>query len=157
MKFRSALILLALATPASLALADTASLSDPSTLPKISCTEFRYSATFLKRYPKAPAGCLEGRVLNGKKYAKFNGRVYLVSDKFITVSLLNVAGDPTSTFSFKAPADAEMYVNGKAEKISELKKDEVITFWVPEGRLEAKSLPASTASSWRVLPPQPSK
>jgi hypothetical protein len=157
MKFRSVLLLGALALPASIALADTPSLSDPSSLPKVSCSEFHYSASFLQRYPKAPAACVDGRVYKGVKYAQFNAKVYLASPEFITVELLNVAGDTTSTFSFKPPAGAPVTVNGKVEKFSDLQPGDKITFWVTEKGLSAKSQPASTEHSWRVLPPQPSK
>jgi len=154
MKIRSALLLAALTVSASIALADTPSLSDPDSLPKVSCTEFAYSPAFLKKYPKAPAACQEGRVLNGVKYAKFTAKVFLVTPEFTTVQLLNVSGDPTTTFSFKAPASATMLINGKSTKMSDLKTGDQISFWVPEKRLAAQSLPGPTHESWRVLPPQ---
>ncbi len=153
MKFRSCLLLAALALPASVALA-AAALSDPDTLPKVSCTEFTYSSTFLARYPKAPAACQEGRVANGVKYAKFNAKVYLANPDFITVQLLNVAGDMISTFSFKPAAGAKITVNGKAEAFSDLKVGDPITFWLPEKSLKARALPGPTKDAWRVLPPQ---
>ena len=152
MSFRSVLILAALAAPASLALADTP-LSDPDSLPKVSCDAFNYSPAFLKRYPKAPAACIEGRVANGIKYAKFNAKVYLNGPDVTTVNLLNVAGDTTSTFSFKAPAGAKVIVNGKPEAVADLKPGETISFWVPEKRLEAHALPSQTDARWSVRPP----
>jgi hypothetical protein len=155
MRFRTALMVLSLAVPASVALADAPSLSDPDSLPKISCTQFTYSSAFLHKYPKAPAGCLEGRVFKGHKYAKFNAKVYLIGPDFTTVQLLNVAGDTTSTFSFKAPAGAQVVVNGKPEPIEQLKEGDQITFWVPQGRMSAQSLPGPTNAAWRVMPPQP--
>ncbi len=153
MKFRTCMLLAALALPASVALADTA-LSDPDSLPKVSCTEFTYSATFLSRYPKAPAACQEGRVVNGVKYAKFNAKVYLTSPDFITVQLLNVAGDMITTFSFKPAPGAQIVVNGKPEGFADLKAGDAITFWLPEKSLKARALPGPTKQAWRVLPPQ---
>jgi hypothetical protein len=156
MSFRSTLILAVLAMPASVALADTSALSDPESLPKVPCTNFRYSAAFLKLYPRAPAACVEGRDLNGVKYAKFNARVFLNGPDFTTVSLLNVAGTPLSTFSFRASPNAQVAVNGTPKPISQLRPNDQITFWVPEGKLEAHSMPSPTDESWRVLPPQSS-
>ena len=153
MKVSSCLLFAALALPASLALADPA-LSDPNALPKVSCTEFTYSATFLQRYPRAPAACQEGRVVNGVKYAKFNAKVYLASPQFITVQLLNVAGDMISTFSFKPAPGAQISINGKPEGFSELKPGDPLTFWLPEKSLKARALPGPTKEAWRVLPPQ---
>jgi hypothetical protein len=153
MKFRPCVLIAALALPASVALADPA-LSDPDSLPKVSCTEFTYSATFLSRYPKAPAACQEGRVVKGVKYAKFNAKVYLANPDFITVQLLNVAGDMISTFSFKPGPGAQIVVNGKPEGFSDLKPGDAITFWLPEKSLKARALPGPTKQAWRVLPPQ---
>ena len=153
MKFRTLMLLAALALPASVALADPA-LSDPASLPKVSCTEFTYSATFLSRYPKAPAACQEGRVVKGVKYAKFNAKVYLANPDFITVQLLNVAGDMISTFSFKPAPGAQIVVNGKSEGFGDLKPGDAITFWLPEKSLKARALPGPTKQAWRVLPPQ---
>jgi hypothetical protein len=155
MRFRTALIALSLALPASIALADAPSLSNPDSLPKITCDQFTYSSAFLKKYPKAPAGCLEGRVYKGHKYAKFNAKVYLTGPDFTTVQLLNVAGDTTSTFSFKAPAGAQVVVNGTPEPIEQLKVGDQITFWVPQRRMAAQSLPGPTNQAWRVMPPAP--
>jgi len=152
MSFRSVLILAALAVPASVTLADTP-LSDPDSLPKVSCTAIHYSNAFLAKYPKAPAACLEGRVANGETYGKFNAKVYLNSDGITTVNLLNVSGDPVTTFSFKAKPGAQVVVNGKPEAISDLKPGEQISFWVSEKRMSAAAMPGATAESWRVVPP----
>jgi len=154
MSFRSVVILAALAAPASLALA-ASPLSDPDSLPKVSCMSIHYSAAFLKKYPKAPAACLEGRVANGETYGKFNAKVFLNGgdDGVTTVQLLNVSGDPVTTFSFKAKPGAQVQVNGKPEAISDLKPGEQITFWVSEKRMSAVALPGATADSWRVMPP----
>ena len=95
-------VLIALALPLSIgiAMADDKMASDE----KIACTEVKYSAEFLAKYPDAPAACLEAVEKGGKRYAKFNARIYLNSADRTTVELLNVRGDRLSTFSFK-PAE----------------------------------------------------
>ena len=152
MKSRSVLFFVMLTAPAALAFADT-SLTDPDSLPKISCGEVKYSQAFLKRYPKAPAACLEGRVANGVKYAKFDAEVYLNGD-VTTVNALNVAGDTAFTFSFKAAPGAKVLMkDGKSKAVTDLKKGEVITFWVPENTIEAHALPSATEATWQMMPP----
>ena len=121
---------------------------------KIDCAEVKYSAEFLAKYADAPAACLEGRDIDGKRYAKFNARVYLNSADRTTVELLNVRGDRLSTFSFKPAADAGVNIEGKKVKFTDLKKGETISFWVSEDRLTASELPGSTEESWAVLPPE---
>ena len=120
---------------------------------KIACSELKYSSEFLAKYPDAPAACVEGRELNGKRYAKFKAKVYLNSADRTTVELLNVKGDPLSTFSFKPAADAGVNIDGKKTKFTDLKAGEKISFWVSEDRMTAQEQPGSTEDSWAVLPP----
>lgn len=83
--------------------------------------------------------------------------MYLANPDFTTVELLNVRGDPLSTFSFKPGADQKIKINGKDTKFSDLRAGEKITFWVSEVRMPAHELPGSTEDSWAVLPPLPKK
>jgi hypothetical protein len=121
---------------------------------QIACTEVKYSSEFLAKYPQAPAACLEARDIDGKRYAKFNARVFLNSADRTTVELLNVKGDRLSTFSFKPAPEAGVTINGKKTKFTDLKKGETISFWVSGDRLTASELPGATDDSWAVLPPQ---
>ena len=151
-KFLGALVAAALATPLAIgtALANEAAASDA----KIACSEVKYSAEFLKKYPDAPAACIEAVEKEGKRYAKFQARVYLNSADRTTVELLNTRGDRLSTFSFKPGPDAAVDIDGKKTKFTDLKKGEKISFYVSEDRLTASELPGSTEESWAVLPPQ---
>ena len=121
---------------------------------KIACSEVKYSSEFLAKYPDAPAACLEAIEKGGKRYAKFNARVFLNSADRTTVELLNTRGDRLSTFSFKPAADAGVNINGEKVKFTDLKKGEKISFWVSEDRLQASEMPGDTHESWSVLPPQ---
>jgi hypothetical protein len=121
---------------------------------QIACSEVKYSSEFLAKYPQAPAACLEARDIDGKRYAKFNARVFLNSADRTTVELLNVKGDRLSTFSFKPAPDAGVTINDKKVKFTDLKKGETISFWVSGDRLTAHEQPGSTEESWAVLPPQ---
>ena len=81
--------------------------------------------------------------------------MFLNSPDRTTVELLNVKGDPLTTFSFKPGPDAAVKVEGKKKNFADLRKGEKITFWVSEDRMTAQELPTSTAESWAVLPPAP--
>ncbi len=142
----------ALALPLAIGQAFAADEMDEGT--KIACSEMKYSAEFLARYPDAPAACLEAVDKGGKRYAKFNAKVYLNSKDRTTVELLNVRGDRLSSFSFKPAPDAGVMIDGKKTKFTDLNKGEKITFWVSEDRMTASELPESTEESWAVLPPQ---
>jgi hypothetical protein len=120
---------------------------------KIPCSEVKYSAEFLEKYPHAPAACIEAIEKEGKRYAKFTARVFLNSADRTTVELLNVRGDPLTTFSFKPAPDAGVMIDGKKTKFTDLKKGEKISFYVSADRLTASELPGATEDSWAVLPP----
>ena len=151
-KTTGALVGAALALPLTIGIALAASpmASDK----KIACSEVKYSAEFLKKYPDAPAACIEAIEKDGKRYAKFTARVYLNSKDRTTVELLNTRGDRLSTFSFKPSAEGGVHINDKLVKFHDLKPGEKISFYVSEDRLTASELPGDTHDSWSVLPPQ---
>lgn len=151
-KTYGALVGAALALPFAIG---TALAADPMASDhKIACSEVKYSSEFLKKYPDAPAACLEAVEKGGKRYAKFTARVYLTGEDRTTVELLNTRGDRLSTFSFKPNPDASVDMDGKKVHFHDLKVGEKITFWVSEDRLTATELPGSTEESWSVLPPK---
>ena len=120
MRIQSVLVAFALSVPLTCVWA--ADTPDPDSLPKVACKGFQYSQEFLAKYPKAPAGCLEGRTYKGVNYAKFSAQVTKVSSSGVTVQLLNVAGSPITPLTIK-PADAKSFilVNGKQTHITDLK------------------------------------
>jgi hypothetical protein len=153
MKMRTGIV--GLAFIAALSVAWGAKPVDPASLPKISCADIHFSKAFLERYPQAPAACIEGRAdAGGSHYAKFNAKVYLNSADRTTVQLLDSKGDTKTTFSFKPKKNASITYNGNKIRIQDLKQGDQISFWVPEAKLTAGTLPAASAQSWTVLPPQ---
>jgi hypothetical protein len=149
----SAVLLTALVLPLSIGAAYAAKPIDPSKLPKVECSALKFSEAFLSKYPKAPAACLEAREHNGKRYAKFDAKVYITGPEITTVTLINPKGESVDTFSIKPGPDQMIKINGKPTKFSKLQVGEKITFWVSEDRMEAAELPGSTETSWAVLPP----
>jgi hypothetical protein len=123
---------------------------DPNSLPKVSCSDFKYSEAFLAKYPKAPAACLEGRTYKGVNYAKFNAKVTKVSSSGVTVQLLDVGGSPISPLTIK-PADQKAFilVDGKQTKATDLNQGDSVTFWVPQSRMQVDAVPSQ--SHWIVL------
>jgi|SRR5215472_1972778 len=155
MKVQSFLVALAFTAPLTGAWAEN---PDPNSLPKVSCSDFKYSPEFLAKYPKAPAACVEGRTYNGVSYAKFNAKVTKVTSSGVTVDVLDVAGSPVSPLIIK-PTDKEasILVDGKQTRMTDLNPGDSVTFWVPQSRMEAHALPAQTTSHWIVLAQAPTK
>src|SRR5215469_17146921 len=155
MRMQSVLVALALSAPLSGVCADA---PDPNSLPKVSCSDFKYSEAFLAKYPKAPAACVEGRTYKGINYAKFNAKVSKVSSSGVTVDVLDAGGNPVTPLTIK-PTDekASVLVNGKQTRMTDLNPGDSITFWVPQSRMEVNALPAQAASHWIVLAQAPTK
>ena len=154
MRIQRVLVAFALSAPLTGVWADT---PDPNSLPKVSCSDFKYSEAFLAKYPKAPAACVEGRTYKGINYAKFNGKVTKVSSNSVTMDVLNSVGTPITPLTIQ-PADQKAFivVNGKQTKITDLNQGDAVTFWVPQSRLEVNPLPSATSSHWNVLAEAPS-
>jgi hypothetical protein len=123
--------LLAIALPA-VAFAATASAAIEA--PKESCSNIEWSPAFLKDYPKAPAACREVTVMDGVKYAKFNGKVSKVGENFVQVEVSDVADIPISTIAFQVGVGGRVTMGDKVEKVKDLKLGDLLTFWVREGQ-----------------------
>jgi hypothetical protein len=107
---------------------------DPDKLPKVGCSELTFSHAFLSKYPKAPAACQEARVYQGKRYAKFSGKVSKKDESSISVQVNNVAGDAIDTLNVKPSTAATVIINGERVKLADLKAGDPITIWVAETR-----------------------
>jgi hypothetical protein len=147
------LLLAAIALPLSIGAAHAAKRVDPDKLPQVACSDIKFGAAFLAKYPQAPAACLDGRVYDGKRYAKFQAKVYISDPAFMTVQMLDTAGATVTTFSFKPGPDQGVHVNGQLRKFHDMAVGDVITIWVSEDRTDAQELPGSTTNSWAMLPP----
>jgi hypothetical protein len=101
---------------------------------KESCSNIQWSPAFLKEYPKAPAACREVTVKDGIKYAKFNGKVSKVGGGFVQVEVSDVADIPISTIAFQIGVGGKITIDGKIERVRDLKVADQLTFWVREGQ-----------------------
>jgi hypothetical protein len=126
---------------------------DPEKLPQVACSDVKFSAAFLAKWPKAPSACQDARVYKGVTYAKFQAKVYISSPQFMTVNIIDSAGNVVTTASFKPGPNQGVHVNGKLEKFHDMSVGETLTFWVSQNRTDASELPGSTANKWALLPP----
>ena len=121
----------------------------------IPCSSLTFSQSFLAKYPDAPAACIEARTYHGKKYAKFDGKVYIMSGDSMTVQVNNVAGNVLTAVTVKPNATATLMVNGKAEKFSDLKVGDPISIWISQDRWNFYSSPGHHSGT--VVAPAPTK
>lgn len=144
-------LLIALTFP--LSIGSSFAAVDPDKLPQVPCSSLHFGAAFLAKYPKAPEACQDARVYKGKRYAKFEAKVYISSPQFMTIQMLDSTGATVTTFSFKPGPDQGVHMNGQLRKFHDMAVGEKLTIWVSEKRMAASELPGSTTQSWALLPP----
>jgi hypothetical protein len=144
-------LLIALTFP--LSIGSSFAAVDPDKLPQVPCSSLHFGAAFLAKYPKAPEACQDARVYKGKRYAKFEAKVYISSPQFMTIQMLDASGATVTTFSFKPAPEQGVHMNGQLRKFHDMAVGEKLTIWVSEKRMTASELPGSTAQSWALLPP----
>src|SRR3984957_3727852 len=144
-------LLIALTFP--LSISSSFAAVDPDKLPQVPCSSLHFGAAFLAKYPKAPEACQDARVYKGKRYAKFEAKVYISSPKFMTVQMLDSTGATVTTFSFKPGPDQGVHMNGQLRKFHDMAFGELQTMCGSEYRTTAEDLPASTEDAWAMHPP----
>jgi hypothetical protein len=60
------IVLVVLSLPLSIELVIAAPQADPEKLPMVACSDLKWNAEFLAKYPKAPAACQEARVYKAR-------------------------------------------------------------------------------------------
>ena len=111
------------------------------------CTTIVLDQQFLKAYPEAPAACQGVAVKNGINKVHYQAKVTDISKDVVTLTFLNAYKDPVTNgrpLKFTPPKELELSVNGKKERASDLKKGDVLDFWVPEKMVGFNANPDST-------------
>ncbi len=141
----------AAAAIACIAVAGTATAAAPAHKVVGKCVDIQWSADLLKKYPRAPAKCLDVVEKDGKKYARFMAKVVKVKPDAVTIKFLNVAGTPGSPVVITPTADALVNVGDQKLPYAKLKKGEKLTFYVPELTVGVISDPADAAMASILL------
>ena len=111
---------------------------NPDTLPRVECSSLRYSEDFLKKYPTAPAACLEARVYKGQTYMKVKAKVYVREQPMLSVDLMDPYGNTLGSVLVRKPQSLRVLVNGKEVDAFDLHRDEAVTIWVPQSMFDAQ-------------------
>lgn len=112
------------------------------------CSAVTFHQDFLRAYPNAPAACRGVVEKSGAKRVHFVARVSDNTAGKVSLQFLNARNEPLSNSNslvFTPRPDLNLSVNGKPKKVSELKRGDVLDFWVPEGRLGIITDPTSDA------------
>lgn len=116
------------------------------------CDDVEWSAEMQERYPDIDAACQSVEERNGKKYVRFEGTVRSAS-----ASELDVNFKGGGRVQMDPPEGTKIYMNGKQIPVSDLRRGDRLTFYVPEDRMTAQFYPdeqlANTQESQAVNVP----
>jgi hypothetical protein len=101
------------------------------------CVGVVFNQEFIGNFPQAPAACQDVVERNGTKKIHFQARVAQTSRDGVTLDFMNAFGNPLpgKPLAFNPPPDLDLTVNGNRVKASQLKRGDVLDFWVPENML----------------------
>ncbi len=137
---------------AAFAAAASAAQMAPAPGPSNDCASVVWNPSFLRELPKAAAACRDVTVKGGAKYARFMGTVSKVGTHYVQVAISDVAGIPISMIAFEIGDGGRITLNGKVEKVADLKLGDQLTFWVHEG--EFGVMPTLTDKTMQIIKPE---
>jgi len=148
MTLSSIAVTVAAVTSGAFAAGETAPMAPAA---KETCSNIKWSPTFLTDFPKAAAACQDVTVRDGVKYAKFDGKVSKVGGDFVQVAIADDAGLPISTIAFQIGVGGRITLGDKVEKVKDLKVGDQLTFWVREGQFGVS--PTLTDEPMKIIKP----
>lgn len=110
-----------------------------------SCQQMNWNKDLLARYPWAIDACQEVVVVNGEKFARFEGHVVRQNnDGSFRTQFVNREGKHTQDWGYmnlKPGSDQHALIDGVPGHFSDLRKDQVLSFYVPENRVGVVQAP----------------
>lgn len=118
------------------------------------CDDVQWSAEMRERYPDLGSACQSVEERDGKKYVKFEGAVRGTREGGSAIDIDFRGG---GRVQMQPPEGTRIYMDGKQIPVSDLKRGDRLTFYVPEDRMTAQFYPdeqlAATEESEAVSVP----
>lgn len=110
------------------------------------CDTVNWGEEVLKAFPNASKGCHSVMMKNDQPYAKYVGEVQGVDSKSkeVTLHMLDKNDKAMSKLVIAPKEGATVKIDGKDTKVSELKKGDTVSFYIPHDRWGLYSDPDST-------------
>lgn len=101
-----------------------------------SCKAMEWHSDLLGIYPWVSEGCHAVVVVNGEKWARFEGKFVRSNNNGTFDTEFNSQGNrPLGTVTMSPGPGQRMQLDGVSTPFSDLKRDQVLSFYVPEGAL----------------------
>ena len=101
-----------------------------------SCEAMHWNTEFLGTYPWVVEGCHAVVTVNGEKWARFEGKFQRSnSDGSFDTQFNNTANQSLGTVTMTPEPGQRVQIDGRPTRFSDLQRDQVLSFYVPEGAL----------------------
>lgn len=126
-------------------------------LDRASCTEVDWHLDMVRDYPWVATGCHEAIVIDGQKWARFEGVFeQLNRDGTITSNFRNDRGRSLGNVILKPSADQRVLLDGRPARFSDLRRGQVLNFYAPEGMYAFTTKPGAPADEVvQIVAPRP--
>jgi hypothetical protein len=153
----SAALLLGLAWTGSSVAQQLAPTMPAPELDRVSCTEVDWHQNLLRDYPWVANGCHEAIIIDGQKWARFEGVFGQFNrDGTITSNFRNDRGRSLGEVNLKPGPDQMVLLDGRPTKFSDLRRGQVLNFYAPEGMYAFTTEPgAPVAEVVQIVEPTP--
>jgi hypothetical protein len=115
------------------------------------CNQITWSEASLAKYPRIASACQGVMERDGKYYVKFSGAVRQVADRG---RRLTVDFNDGSRMEVEPPENTSVYINGRPQRTSSLRRGDELTFYVPQDMLaeNAVVIPPPTGIAMTIIP-----
>ena len=95
--------------------------------------------------PRWPVAGVEARLHDGRRYARFRGKVSVSDTDLLTVELLDAAGTTGMTLSFNPRSNQSVQIEGGGKTLQDIGLGEILTLWVCQG-YDMQAMPSPDSS-----------
>lgn len=101
-----------------------------------SCKALQWNSEFLGDYPWVAEGCHAVVVINGEKWARFEGKFQRSnSDGSFDTKFNNTTNRSLGTVTMTPEPGQRVQLDGQPTRFSDLQRDQILSFYVPEGAM----------------------
>jgi len=136
------------AITASIALAGTAQAQTSAAATAGSCSDVKWKADVLKKYPDISKACVGVVERDGVKYVRVSGKVHRKGNGVVTVRL----DDTNTDIAWKPGAGDTVMIDGKPVKALDVVVDQHLHFYMPVDRVAVVDISDSAVTPREVVP-----
>lgn len=104
-----------------------------ATVHEESCSDVNWSSQLLAAYPRIPEACQEVLTMDGKKWARFNGKlISWNANGSVTADVMNREGKALGRLTLKPAVGQKVVIDGKEKAFSQLNTGAVLNLYIPE-------------------------